>query len=240
MNSNFLRRLKFYGIGFGIGCVFVFFFFQNRGCSWLPGNRVKNSILDRVIVASDLEWEFMASQGITKDEIIAMLNEGDVDFKNSKKDGETQVYIIEKEFDKIGFKRLYFTLPKESFISEVKMGAKTAKEIENTKNGYGQFVHFPKDDFLIFPDTTKRVTCQQELLKLVNPKDILKKVKANGFIDFSKTDFTIRPKAEHYINFVDGKDTIGIKSIWYQNKINLSDFILPYVSDCDSLSQPKL
>ena len=240
MNSNLLRRLKFYGIGFGIGCIFVFFFFQNRGCSWLPGNRVKNSILDRVIVASDLEWEFMTSQGVSKDEIIAILNDGDVDFNNSKKEGETQVYIIEKEFEKIGFTRLYFTLPKESFIAEVKMGAKTAKEIENSTTGYGRFIHFPKDEFLIFPDTSKRVTCQQELLKLVNPKDILKKVKASGFIDFSKTDFTIRPKAEHYINFVVGKDTIGTKSIWYQNKINLSQFILPYNSDCDSLSQPKL
>lgn len=239
MNSNLLRRLKFYGIGFGFGCIFVFFFFQNRGCSWLPGNRVKNSILDRVIVANDLEWEFMKSQGITKDEIIDMLNEGDVDFKNSKKDGETQVYIIEKEFDKIGFTRLYFTLPKESYISEVKMGAKTAQEVDNTKTGYGRFINFPKDDFLIFPDTTKRVTCQQELLKLIDPKDILIKVKTTGFVDFTKTDFTIRPKAEHYINFILGKDTIGTKSIWYQNKINLSNFFIPYSSDCDSLSQPK-
>lgn len=239
MGSSFLRRLKFYGIGFGLGCVFVFFFFQNRGCAWLPGNRVKNSILDRVIVANDLEWEFMKSQGITKDEIINMLNEGDVDFKNSKKEGETQVYIIEKEFEKIGFIRMYFTLPKESYISEVKMGAKTAQEIHNSTTGFGRFIHFPKDNYLIYPDSAQRVTCQQELLKLIDPKDILKKVKATGFVDFSKTNFTTRPKAEHYINFMVGKDTIGTKSIWYQNKINLSNFILPYSSECDSLSQPK-
>lgn len=240
MSSNFLRRLKFYGIGFGIGCIFVFFFFQNRGCSWLPGNRVKNSILDRVLVANDLEWEFMKSQGITKDDILAVLNDGDVDFKNSKKDGETQVYIIEKDFDKIGFTRLYFTLPKESYMSEVKMGAKTAQEVDNTKNGYGRFIHFPNDEFLIYPDTSKRVTCQQELLKLIDPKMILKKVKATGFVNFSKTDFTIRPKPDHYISFVVGKDTIGTKSFWYQNKINLSNFILPYPTGCDSLYQPKL
>jgi hypothetical protein len=53
------RRLKYYGIGFGIGLVFVIFFFQNRGCSWLPSNRVKNSILDRLVVASDETLEIL-------------------------------------------------------------------------------------------------------------------------------------------------------------------------------------
>ena len=239
MNSSFLRRLKYYGFGFGIGCIFVFFFFQNRGCSWLPGNRVKNSILDRVIVANDIELAFMKSEGVTYDDILSVLNDGDVNFGDSKKDGETQVYIIEKEFGSKGLTRLYFTLPKESYISEVKMGAKTAKEIDNTKTGFGRFIHFPKDDYLIFPDTSKMVSCQQEQLKLIEPKKILKKVKETGFIDFGKSDLHIRPKAEHYICFMNGKDTIGTRSIWYQNKINLSTFILPFPNTCDSLSQPK-
>jgi len=239
MNSSFLRRLKFYGIGFGIGCIFVIFFFQNRGCSWLPENRVKNSILDRVIVANDLEWEFMQSKGITKDEIMSVLNDGDVDFGKSKKDGETQVYIIEKEFENIGFTRLYFTLPKESFISEVRFGEKYAKNVNNTTEGLGRFIHFPKDDYLAFPDTTAHVKCQQQQFKLLNNKALLKKIKSNGFIDFSKTDFSIRPKAEHCIAFISGKDTIRSKSIWYQNKINISTFYLPFSNPCDSLSQPK-
>lgn len=239
MNSSFLHRLKYYGFGFGIGCIFVFFFFQNRGCSWLPGNRVKNSILDRVIVANDVEMAFMKSKGITNDDVLSVLNDGDVNFGDSKKDGETQVYIIEKEIGSKGLTRLYFTLPKESYISEVKMGAKTAKEINNTTVGLGRFIHFPKDDFLIFPDTAKVVKCQQEFLKLNDHKKLLKKVKTSGFIDFSKSELQIRPKAEHYISFIHGKDTIGTRSIWYQNKINLSTFIFPFPSKCDSLSQPK-
>lgn len=235
MNRKFIDRLKYYGFGFGIGCIFVFFFFQNRGCSWLPGNRVKNSILDRVIVVSDLEMAFMNSKGIGKKEIMSALNDGDVDFSTSKKDGEVLVYVIEKEFEKLGMQQLYFTLPKESFISEVKMAEPSAHKVYNSTTGFGRFIHFPKDDYLIFPDTTRRVECQLESIKLLEPKVLLKKVKATGFIDFAKSNLAIRPKAEHCISFIVNKDTIGSKAIWYQNKINVSTFFVPKNDYCDSL-----
>ena len=68
MDSIF-RRLKYYGIGFGAGLVFVIFFFQNRGCSWLPDNRVKNSILDRVLVLPETEAVQMKKFGLTKKDL---------------------------------------------------------------------------------------------------------------------------------------------------------------------------
>ena len=68
MDSIF-RRLKYYGIGFGAGLVFVIFFFQNRGCSWLPDNRVKNSILDRVLVLPETESVQMKKYGLTKKDL---------------------------------------------------------------------------------------------------------------------------------------------------------------------------
>jgi len=239
MNSSLLRRLKYYGMGFGIGCVFVFFFFQNRGCSWLPGNRVKNSILDRVIVASDMELEFMKSKGLTKEDILSALNDGDINFGASKKEGNTQVYLIEKEFDKLGNTKFYFTLPKESYISEVKMGAKNAQEVYNSSTGYGHFIHFPKDDYLIFVDTAKRVTCQQELIDMISPKKLFSKVKSNGFVDFAASKFDKRPKAEQMLRFVIKNDTIGMNTFWYQNKINVSTFVIPFSNQCDSISQLK-
>lgn len=239
MNSSFLRRLKYYGIGFGIGCIFVFFFFQNRGCSWLPGNRVKNSILDRVIVANDLEMAFMKSKGLSKEDILSVLNDGDINFGESKKDGNTQVYLVEKDFDKIGSLKVYFTLPKESYISEVKFGVKSAKEVENSKEGYGRFLHFPKDDHLLFADTSKHVTCQQELLGMISPKKLLTTMKSKGFVDFSASNFQKRPKAETRLVYLSNKDSIGLTTFWYQNKINISTFHVPYSNQCDSVSQRK-
>lgn len=95
-SSPWLRRLKYYGIGFGIGMIFVFFFFQNRGCSWLPENRVKNSILDRLVVVSESNAELMKAEGIDDDFIVGLLNDGDVDFSASQKREESKVYVIEK------------------------------------------------------------------------------------------------------------------------------------------------
>lgn len=237
MNGSFLRRLKYYGIGFGIGCIFVFFFFRNRGCSWTPGNRVKNSILSRVITSGELEWEFIQSKGFTKEDILKVLDDGDVDFGESKKDGSTKVYAIDREFEGKGMQRFYFTLPNESYLSEVKIGEVKASDVKNTTKGRGRLLYFPKDENLVFPDSTAMVTCQQEKLGLINPKDILKKLKKNGYVDFSKTNFKAKPKAEHFLCFVLGKDTIGTSSVWYQNKIFISNFVFPDAKACDSIPQ---
>lgn len=221
------RRLKFYGIGFGIGLVFVFIFFQNRGCSWLPGNRVKNSILDRLMVVSDETAEILKKRGVSKDDLIQVLNDGDVLFSESDKDEDDKVYVIEKDGNKY-----LFILPFESFISEVKVGEK-ANKVKASTDGFGEIWRFPKDSTLVFPDTTKLVSCQQEELDLVNPKDILSLLKNNGQIDFAKTDLAITPKPEHYLIIeLEGKE-IGLNMIWYKNKLNLRSFVIPYDTECD-------
>jgi len=218
--DSFWRRLKFYGFGFGIGLVFVIVFFQNRGCSWLPSNRVKNSFLERLIVLPESQKALMLSKNLTEKDIINVLNDGDVNFEKSIKHGK-------------GVIRFYFTLPRESFISEVMMSAPSASKVRNTTTGYGDIIHFPKDDNLVYVDTTKLVTCQQNELGLLNPLDIYKLLKKSGRVDFSKTNYNKYPKAEQYLEFTDKKNrVIGTKSIWYKNKINITVFETPFKIEC--------
>lgn len=239
--DSFVRRLKYYGIGFGIGLFFVFFFFQNRGCSWLPANRVKNSFLDRVIVVPDNQMQLLKEKNLSKQDIINVLNDGEVIFDKSAKKGQTKVYLLEKEFEGKGTISFFFTLPNESFVSEVHYAAKSAEEVsknaafkvKNSTKGFGDIIHFPKDDNLVFADTTDLVTCQQDVLGLINPLDIYALMKKSGKIDFSKTNYGLRPKPEHYILFTDkNKRVIGSKSIWYKNKINITSFDIPFENDC--------
>lgn len=231
--DSFLRRLKYYGIGFGIGLLFVFLFFQNRGCSWLPANRVKNSFLDRVIVIPESEQTAMNAKNLTKEDIINVLNDGDVVFDKSIKKGATKVYLMEKEFDGKGNVRFYFTLPKESFISEVHMSESSTAKVKNSTTGFGKIIHFPKDDHLVYVDSSELVTCQQDKLGLINTQDIFKLMKKSGKIDFSKTNYNLQPKAEHYIVFTDSKKRkIGAKAIWYKNKINITSFDVPFEIEC--------
>ena len=122
--DKFINRLKYYGVGFGIGLAFIFIFFQNRGCSWLPENRVKNSILERVIVVSDEEKTILNSKGITNEQVIELLNTGEIDYDKSLKEGKTKIYYLSN--DKV---KIYFTLPEDNYISEVKFANKAVTKI---------------------------------------------------------------------------------------------------------------
>lgn len=217
--TNFWRRLKYYGFGFLLGMLFLVFFFNNRGCSWLPGNRVKNTILDRLIVVSDETQALMQQKGIKDKDLIEVLNDGDVIFDESNKNEDDKVYLIEKDG-----KKYIFTLPYESFISEVRI-AKSVKGVETSESGKASIIHYPKDDNLIYPDSIPLVTCQQEKLGLIEPKKILKMIKKSGELDFARCDLSQRPKPEHFIWFTTDRGVrIGARALWYKNKINIIRF----------------
>lgn len=234
--STFLNRLKVYAIGFGIGLIFVFFFFQNRGCSWLPDNRVKNSILDRVIVVPEAEASKLAAKGISSEDVIGLLNDGKVNFRKSDKDAKSKVYFLEKDNVK-----LFFTLPEESFISEVKLADQPVSKIRNSVSGTGKLIHFPKDDELVYPDTLSKVTCQLEAMGMLQTNLILKSLEKNGTVDFARSDFKLKARAAtveglkpmQYLYFNDPKGRrIGAQSVWYKNKITMIVFDLPFENDC--------
>lgn len=226
MGSSFFKRLKYYGIGFGLGLVFVFFFFQNRGCSWLPGNRVKNTILDRVMVISDETAVAFEEKGLTKEDVIASLNSGDVEFGESDKNDDSKVYVIEYE----GNKFLY-TLPYESFITEVKLGG-DAKKTKTSTEGMGTIWRFPSDKNLVYLDSSKVLECQLDLLKLKDAKAIFSKIKKSGKIDFERTDLSVRPKPEHFIVFHQDSTRVAAKTIWYKDKLEILSFDFPSEGKC--------
>jgi hypothetical protein len=237
MGSTFFKRLKYYGIGLGMGIIMVTFLLPNRSCSWTPSNRVKNMILGRLITVNDVEWKLMNSKGITKDDILSVLNDGKLDFKNSKKDGDSKVYAIDKEINGKGNYRFYFTLPNESFISEVKIGEVDASKVKNTALGYGRFISIPKDDYLVYPDSTAKVSCQMDALKIKNVKQLYKAIEKTGKINFEQTNFQAKPKTEHVIEYTQGMDTISFQSVWYKNKIFISNFISDKTKGCNLVDE---
>ncbi len=222
--ESFARRLKYYGIGFLIGLLFVAFFFQNRGCSWLPSNRVRNAFLDRLIVVPENQQLSLKKEHISNAEILNALNNGDVYFSESVKNTATKVYKVVGDFSDKEH-TFYFTLPKESFICEVHVIESSAKSVKNTTRGKGKIIHFPNDKNLVFVDTNALVKCQQTSLGLKKSKKIVRLMKRSGYIDFEKSNLDARPKAEHYIEFQGNNGgVIGVKAIWYKSKITISSF----------------
>ena len=214
--DSFFSRLKYYGIGFGIGLIFVIFFFQNRGCSWLPDNRVKNSILDRVLVLPESEAQQLKKFGLTKKDLTLVLNDGEVLFDESKKEGDPKVYVVEKEIPSHGKMKFFFSLAKESFISEIHL-----KLNKLNKNSFNIYIINMSNILYYSPK------CQY-------CKDILKYLKKSGKIDYSKSHLQATPKPEHFLVFTDEKGReIGANVIWYKNKLNITNFVIPFKNSCE-------
>jgi hypothetical protein len=231
--DNFFRRLKYYGIGFGIGLIFVVFFFGNRGCAWYPENRVKNTIFNRILVVSDNEMVKLKDLGLTKKDLILAINEGDVDFKKSKKNNHFKVYRFTCETKSGKTFNCNVTLNEDSFISEVQFGDKSAFKVKNTKEGLGSFIYFPKEKDFVFMDTTDLILCQQEAIKLVNENKLFNQIRKTGKLNFEKSNLSIQPKPEHWIQFRDKKNRlIEANAIWYKEKIEINRFVLPFKVDC--------
>ena len=233
--KSFLRRFQYYAIGFIIGLIFVIFFFQNRGCSWLPSNRVKNTLLDKVLVLPDSEKKVFESKNIDRETIISFLNDGDILFKESlKKQSEfPKAYIIEKEINNKNH-RIQFSIYEDSYISPVHYLEENEKpQLYKNLKGNGDFIRLPSDSALIYIDRSNYVQCKARGLSSNSPRIITQNLKSTGKINFEKSDLML-PKAEHHISFVQD-DTVKVeaKTIWFESRITFKDFYWDYQLECE-------
>ena len=118
--DNFFRRLKIYGIGFGIGLICVFLFFRNRGCNWLPENRVKSSFIERVIVVHEEEMPAFKALALNEKQLNDLIQNSSISFSESKKKGEPKAVGIGKseQLLKITKEIGYIDYSKSTFDSE--------------------------------------------------------------------------------------------------------------------------
>lgn len=220
--ESFLRRLKYYGIGFLLGLLFVVFFFRNRGCSWLPSNRVKSAILERVIVISDDENKYLESRGIDKKELVRLIEDSDVTFSKSRRSGNEKAYFMEAE--KASGKKLNFfmTLPEESFISEIIVSKSSVGKVHNSKSEKGKIVRFPSNANLLFLGQGTLKECLLKTFKISGQEALFKYMRSNCQIDFSKTSFTQKPKPEHYLETrINDTLILGMRAVWYKERIDV-------------------
>lgn len=227
------KRLRYYLIGFIIGTIFVSILFKDRGCSWTPANRVKNSIQDKIIVFPEDQIKSLDELGLNKNTIYKFLVEADVDFSNSLKDDFPKVYIVE-ENDSID-RRLQFSLYEDSYITIVHALKKDEKPKRYEQlEGWGEMARLPKDSALVFIDKSNYTQCKARGLASKEQNDIIQAMKTTGRVDFSKSDLMLT-KAVQQIQFIQN-DTLEVnaKTIWFESRITFKDFDWDYKLDCEN------
>lgn len=226
--SNLFRRLKYYGIGFGLGLIIVFFFFGNRGCNWGPESRVKTAIKERVLVVNQANELELQKKGVSSDELRQLIEDSDIDFSASKKEEELKVYYFQNEkFD------FLVSLPYESYISEISLLETDAFQFNTSTTGSGTFLHFPKDQDLFYVPENPLLTCQMNEMGFKDNNALFEAIKSNGMLDYSGSNFKIRPKAEHLIRFKDKKNrNVAAKTIWMKEKIEVVSFTFDTIIPC--------
>ena len=94
--DKFRNRIKYYLVGFLLGAVAVAFFFGQRGCTWLPGNRVKSVIAENTIIVGDSIQALLNCLAEDSQPIFELLNSGgNVDFGGSKTREDNKIYKID-------------------------------------------------------------------------------------------------------------------------------------------------
>lgn len=86
-----------------MGLVVTFFMFGNRGCSWLPENRVKEEIGSGAIVRTDSMKCVLECNEISDDFIFELIEKGDVNFSESQVKNDPKVYVLEYQDIKLHF-----------------------------------------------------------------------------------------------------------------------------------------
>ena len=218
--STFVRRLKYYGFGFGLGVVIVFFFFGNRSCNWGPEARVKAAIMDRVLVADSVNKAELLRRGISTSELKKLIEEAEIDFSQSKKEESIKVYYMQS--GKFAF---LISMPYESFIAEVNLIEQDAHSYSTNSKGIGSFLYFPKEQDFIYVPENELLESQMKEMGFKDNNALLHAIKTNGFIDFSRSNFNIRPKPEHSIRFIDEKNRkIEARAIWMKERMEVISF----------------
>jgi hypothetical protein len=225
--NTFLRRLKFFSFGFIPSLIIVIFFFGARGCSWLPSNRVKGSVIDRVVVVSEKNEKSIEKLGLNASNLAQFISDAKVNFDKSSTKSNPKIY----HFSKDG-KSVYFALPKDSYVVEIVKASQNVMKVNLSNEGLGKLLLFPKEQDLVYLDTNERLTCQQGALGMIQNKQFFQAIKKNGKLDFEKSRLLSNPKT-HYLRFVNQQGiVIGANSLWYKDRIDIIRLDLSEKIDC--------
>lgn len=234
--DKFKNRIKYYLVGLSFGLILVYFMFGNRGCSWLPSNRVKNMIGEKEIVIGDSILDVLSQLELNNDDIYALLkSDGDVDFSLSKTEGVPKVYYLsgEKESDTYSAK---FALYEEKKIAEVVALSRGDRKASSTlSNKYKSTLPLPHNDVIAILESHEfRILAKAECdmaFYTISEEDLFK-FHTTATIDIGKSEPRLSPNPFYVMKGQLNGATYEIVYIVGENRTRIESIKGEQISDC--------
>ena len=227
------RRLLYYGLGFGMGLLFVFFFFSNRGCSWLPENRIKTLLAQKIIFVSEKNLTVLENLKIDKSELKKYIESADVDFSKSVKNTNPRIYHLEGPTSNNENFVAQVILYDGAFVCELVPNSFNSSTVKPTVKGLGVPVVIPSGKNFFYSDTSEYTICKRKALGIEEDSTLMTKFISSGRIDLQNSRFKLKPKPEHRL-LVDDNSGIpfGFRASFYKEKARVFSFEYEG-KDCD-------
>lgn len=231
--ESFWRRLKYYGIGFGIGLILTFGFFNTRGCSWMPSNRVKESMNARIwVMESKSQLEFFKDKHFTKKSFYEAIQEASVAFTESKRHGNHKIYQLSIENKDGNTIPLLARMTDESALVELIATPQNWQSFVKSKQhaSFGTIIYTPKQKNLFYLPENRALQEEFASIGIAN-NDQLNVILQKAQFSYLKSKLKATPKpllAFQIKVAANGRDflktrLLTVYCIWYKDKIKVID-----------------
>jgi hypothetical protein len=224
--ESFWRRLRYYGLGFGLGLILTFGIFNTRGCSWTPENRVIDAMNKRVwIVDMQKVNSFYKAHKLTDAKFYRLMQDADISFTKSIRHGRHKVYDLTFTDGKNKETHCLARMTDESFVVEFipeVSSVKALKKIKNQPNS-AAIVHAPKNKHLVYAEDSPAL--KEHLRSLgITTETQLQKLFLKGSFDYRSSRLNEQPRPVHVFQFRPENNKrieVSATCIWYKDKIKV-------------------
>lgn len=237
------NRLKYFGIGLGIGCILVYFMFGSRGCAWFPGNRVKNMIGEKEIFIGDSVLDVMTCEGLTNDDIYGLLKEeGDVEFSLSQTDTKPKLYVISGVKDEKDFSAKFALHEgEEAFAEVISVGFIESKSCSSPRsNKHKSTLPLPHADVMAILNANEfriidSVQCKMDFYGL--SEEAVLKFHETSLVDIERSRPRQNPNPTYLFKGQIGQKNFEILYIIGENRTRIANIIGETPANCPPNSE---
>ena len=226
--DKLIRRLKYYGIGFGIGLIFVIVIFKQKGCSWTPQNRVKSAVFQRIVFVDSLDRAYLKAKHIQPKDLKKMIQNATLSFMDSKRHGNEKIYQLYSNFPNGKGITFLVALREQSFVVDIDFVNTNFKKYVPLQGKATPFLYTKKENWFSGKWKSYKFT---KISASDAPEKITKYFLKNGYLDCGFTNFNqVQPVHKidffTYVNATPRSETrehVTCEVIWFQEKLKIKE-----------------